>query len=416
LLSETARPRRSWLRSLVRWAGIALACLLLLGVGGLGGVYVDQAYPDATPTIGLRASRGKLDTAHLEEALRVLQAHYYEPKLDYKKLSEGAVRGMVAGLGDPFTDYLDPAQYKRLHDSLAGTPFTGIGIYLEFRSDYPVITGVIPGTPAEKAGIRPDDVILKIDGKDARGLTSDQASAEIRGPEGSTVTLTIQRGDRQQEIKVTRGKISIPFVRSAMLENHVFYVRIYSFGDTAGNEFDAQLKPALAEAKGVVLDLRDDPGGRVDAAESVISRFVSSGEAYELRDRSGQVERHDVSGDHYAAGVPLVVLVNHNSASASEIVSGSLQAHKRAPLIGTKTFGKGSVQLDYPLTDGSDLHITIKRWFLPNGQSVERKGLIPDIEVPLTSRDDMFDVAQPSRGHPRDAQLNRSLEVLAARG
>jgi carboxyl-terminal processing protease len=177
-------------------------------------------------------------------------------------------------------------------------------------------------------------------------------------------------------------------------------------------DFDSQLKAGLASASGVVLDLRDNGGGFVDDAVQVISRFVSSGEAIEVHDRDGSVDHRDVSGDHYANAKPLVVLVNDNTASASEMVAGSLQAHGRAKLVGAKTFGKGSIQLDYPLTNGGDLHITIQHWFLPNGHSVDKTGLTPDVSVALSGSDAMFDVSVPSRGHVSDSQLNRALGLL----
>jgi carboxyl-terminal processing protease len=164
----------------------------------------------------------------------------------------------------------------------------------------------------------------------------------------------------------------------------------------------------------VVLDLREDPGGFISEADHVISQFVASGETFELRDRSGHVERHDVSGEHLATSVPLVVLVNANSASSAEIVAGSLQVHHRAKLVGTVTFGKGSVQQDFPLSDGADIHLTVKRWYLPNGQTIDHKGLTPDVTVPLASATLEFDVLQPSLGYAKDAQLNSALNVLAA--
>jgi carboxyl-terminal processing protease len=401
------------MRAALDWARRLVAFLAILALGAGVGVYVDQAYPEYVPALGIR-SNGELDSPRQQEALRVLKAHYYDRNLDYKKLSRGSVKGMVDALDDPYSTYFDPDQYKRFTQHLAGDPFIGIGVYIEFVSDYPHITGVIPGAPADKAGVRPDDIVLKIDGKDTRGMKADEGSALIRGPEGTTVTLTIRRGDSVMEIGIKRARIQTPMVRSTTLEGQVLYLRIYSFGDTAVAEFDAALKAGLPGARSVILDLRDDGGGRVDAAEAVISRFVASGEAYEVRDRDGHVERHDVSGDHSAAGLPVEVLVNSNTASASEMVAGSLQAHKRAQLVGVKTFGKGSVQLDYPLSDGSDLHITIRRWFLPDGRSVDKKGLVPDIEVQLPNRDDMFDVARPGRGHDADRQLNRALQTLGA--
>lgn len=401
------------MRAALHWGGRLIAFLVILALGAAGGVYADQAYPESVPALGIH-STGQLDGARQQEALRVLKAHYYDRDLDYNKLSRGSVKGMVDALDDPYSTYFDPDQYRRFTQHLAGDPFIGIGVYIEFVSDYPHITGVIPGAPADKAGIKADDIVMKIDGKDTRGMKADEGSALIRGPEGTTVTLTIRRSDNVIDISIKRARIQTPMVRSTTLEGQILYLRIYSFGDTAVAEFDAALKAGLPGARGVIVDLRDDGGGRVDAAEAVISRFVASGEAYEVRDREGHVERHDVTGDHPAAGLPVEVLVNANTASASEMVAGSLQAHKRAQLVGVKTFGKGSVQLDYPLSDGSDLHITIKRWFLPDGRSVDKKGLTPDIEVTLTNRDDIFDVARAGHGHEADKQLNRALQALEA--
>jgi carboxyl-terminal processing protease len=192
----------------------------------------------------------------------------------------------------------------------------------------------------------------------------------------------------------------------------ILYIRIYQFGATTPTEFSAALSSGLRGAKGVVLDLRGDPGGYISSADAVISQFVSSGETFELRDRDGNVERHEVTGPPLAPTVPLVVLVDGNSASASEITSGSLQVHNRAKLIGVTTFGKGSVQLDFPLRDGADLHLTIKKWYLPNGVTIDHKGLTPDIVVTLPSPDDMFDVATPSLGYAKDTQLNAALKAL----
>jgi carboxyl-terminal processing protease len=259
-------------------------------------------------------------------------------------------------------------------------------------------------------------VIVKVDGKDTMGLTADQTANLIRGPSGSHVTITVQRGTAAStlDVDVQRLDFTSPSVVSLMVDTDVLYVRIYQFGTNTQTELDSQLSKALPGARGVILDLRDNPGGLVDAATRAISEFVSSGEAFEQRDRNGQVERQNVTGTHPAPTIPLIALVNANSASASEITAGSLQARGRAMLVGTKTFGKGSVQLDYPLLDGSDLHITIKHWFLPNGQSVDKVGLTPDYAVSLPNRADMFDVVEPARGHAGDTQLNRALELMPA--
>jgi len=198
-----------------------------------------------------------------------------------------------------------------------------------------------------------------------------------------------------------------------VIADHILYVRLYQFTTTTTDEFHSALTSGLPGANGMVLDLREDPGGFIDQADHVISEFVSSGETFELHDRFGTVDKHTVSGEHLAASIPLVVLVDANSASAAEIVAGSLQVHHRAKLVGTVTFGKGSVQQDFPLNDGADIHLTVKRWYLPNGVTIDHKGLTPDVTIPLASTNDQFDVQQPANGYAKDAQLNSALSVLA---
>src|SRR6266852_3587530 len=294
-------------------------------------------------------STGKVDTTELQQAIRVIEADYVDGNVDSKKLSHGTVQGLIASLNDPFSTYYDPDQYKRLQQVYTGH-YTGIGIYLSFSGAYP---------------------------------------------------------------QITRAEIQVPSVRSTVIADHILYVRIYQFSTTTTDEFHSALNSGLAGAKGMVLDLREDPGGFITEADHVISQFVVSGETFELRDRNGNVERHNVSGEHLATAVPLVVLADANSASAAEIVAGSLQVHHRAKLVGTVTFGKGSVQQDFPLSDGADIHLTVKRWYLPNGQTIDKKGLTPDVTVPLANVGDEFDVLQPALGYAKDTQLNAALTLLA---
>ncbi len=354
-----------------------------------------------------------VDTTELQQAIRLIQADYVDSNVDSTKLSHGTVQGLIASLGDPYSTYYDPEQYKHLQDVYTGR-YSGIGIYLSFSVAYPLITGTVPGSPAAAAGLLAGDQIVKVGDKDMKGVTADQASTLIQGPNGSKVTLTITRGTQTFSVTVTRAEIQVPSVRSAVIADHVLYVRIYVFSTMTTTEFHAALTSGLAGAKGIVLDLRGDPGGFITEADHVISEFVSSGETFELRDRSGNVERHDVGGEHLATSVPLVVLVDANSASASEIVAGSLQVHHRAKLVGTVTFGKGSVQQDFPLSNGADVHLTVKRWYLPNGQTIDHKGLQPDVTVTLPIQTDEFDVLQPALGYAKDAQLKAALAALSA--
>jgi carboxyl-terminal processing protease len=386
------------------------AIVLILVVGFVAGLYVDQAYPEYVPYVGHR-SVSRVDLTQVQEAARLIQADYVDSNIDAKKMSHSTVQGLVSSLGDPYTIYFDPEQYKRLQQSYQGK-YTGIGIYLSFSTGYPAITGTVPGSPAALAGLKSGDQIVKVGDKDIKGVTADQATALIQGPEGTKVTLTILRGSETLTFTIARAQIQVPTVRSATVGNHVLYVRIYQFASNTSTEFSSALKNGLPGSTAMVLDLRGDPGGFISAADDVITQFVTSGETFETHGRGAVVNRHQVGSQHGAPNVPLVVLVDANSASAAEIVAGSLQVHQRAKLVGTTTFGKGSVQEDFVLSDGSDLHLTVERWFLPNGQTIDHKGLTPDVTVTLASPTDVFDVAQPSQGYPKDTQLNVALGLL----
>lgn len=387
------------------------AVALILVFGFVAGVYADQAFPEYIPYVG-HSSVSKVDLSAVQQAARLIQADYVDSSVNASKLSQGSVQGMVNGLGDPFSLYFDPEQYKRLQQSYQGR-YTGIGIYLSFNTaSYPTITGTVPGSPAAEVGLTAGDQIIKVGDRDIKGITADQATALIQGTEGSRVTLTISRGGETKTLTITRAQIQVPTVRSSTVGNRVLYVRIYQFGAETSTEFSKALTSGLPGATGMVLDLRGDPGGFISAADDVITHFVTGGETFETRGRNG-TDRHQVGSKHDAPNIPLVVLVDANSASAAEIVAGSLQVHHRARLVGTKTFGKGSVQQDFVLGDGSDLHLTVERWYLPNGVTIDHKGLIPDVAVGLANPTDAYDVAQPSRGYLNDTQLNAALTLLA---
>src|SRR5213080_3064050 len=297
------------------------AIALVLVIGFLAGVWVDQAYPEYVPYIGHR-SASRIDLTELQQAARLIQADYVDSRVDTKKLSYGSVQGLVSSLGDPYSIYFDPEQYKKLLQSYQGR-YTGIGVYLSFSTGYPVITGTVPGSPAAAAGLKTGDQIIKVADKDVKGITADAATALIQGAEGTKVTLAVLRGSDNLTFTITRAQIQVPTVRSAMVGNRVLYVRIYQFGSQTSGEFAAALKSGISGANGMILDLRSDPGGFISAADDVISQFVTSGETFETHGRNG-VDRHQVGTQHAAPTVPLVVLVDANSASAAEIVAGSL--------------------------------------------------------------------------------------------
>ena len=388
------------------------AVLLILVAGFFAGLYADQAYPEYMPYIGQR-SVGNIDLTEAQQAARIIEANYVDSNFNAAKLSNGSVQGMVSALGDQFTAYFDPTQFKRLQESYQGK-YSGIGIYLSFGTGYPLITATVAGSPAATAGVQKGDQITKVGDKDVKGFTADQATALIQGPDGTKVTLTVLRGDQTLTFTIARAEIQVPTVRSALIADHVLYVRIYQFGSKTSTEFASALSTGLPGTTGIVLDLRGNPGGFTSAADDVITQFVASGETFETHGRGGVVDKHQVGSHHAAPTEPLVVLVDANSASASEIVAGSLQVHQRAKLVGTVTFGKGSVQEDFELSDGSDIHLTVERWFLPNGQTIDHKGLQPDVAVKLASATDQFDVTQLSQGYANDSQLNAALALLTA--
>lgn len=389
-------------------AGVTLVIGLLLGGGA--GIYVDQSYPEAIPPLGAWG-QSRQHQAQVDEALRILEAHYYNPHLDYSKLQNSTLAGMVAGLGDQFSAYYSPSQFRAEQSGFAGT-YSGIGVYLDFSGDTPLITGLVPDSPATGAGLMPGDTIQAVDGKPVKGVGIDQVGAMIQGQAGTNVTLTIGRGGQMRDFTMTRARLTTPMVASTTLPGPVLYVRIYRFGDDTQAEFDRQLSSGLHGAAAIVLDLRGNPGGYVDAAQAVGSRFVPSGELFEMHNRDGSVARLDSQGDHPADHVPVVVLVDGDTASAAEIVAGALRVDRRAPLVGVKTFGKGSVQQDFQLSGGGDLHLTVAHWFLPDGSSVDHKGLTPDVDAERPASAPMFDVRNSSSDYRKDPQLMAGLGAL----
>src|SRR5438270_1833848 len=240
------------------------AYLLVLLVGFAGGIYAEQAYPDWLPYVA-HHQVGRVDTTELQQAIQLIEADYVDGNVDRAKLSHGTVSGLIASLGDPYSTYYNPDQYKKLQDQYQGR-YSGIGIFVSFGSAYPAITGTVPGSPAAKAGLVAGDQIIKVDGKDVKGLTADQATALIQGANGTKVTLTVTRGTSTFDVTLVRAEIVVPSVRSTVIAGDILYLRIYTFGGSTAADFRAQLKSGLTGARGIVLDLRGNACGLVDAA------------------------------------------------------------------------------------------------------------------------------------------------------
>ena len=324
------------------------------------------------------------------EAWTLVHEQYVDQPVDDTKLMQGAIAGMMDSLGDKHTSYLDPQSMKQLNTQLSGE-YEGIGAYVDTGGDYLTITSPIPGSPAEAAGLRPGDMIIKIDGVDMTGIDPELARQKVLGPAGSTVNLTVTReGEKNPlEFKVTRDKIVIKSATGKMLDNGIAYIQIATFGDKTTEELKAALKDVMAQnPKGLILDLRFNGGGYLQTAVEVTSQFLKDGVVLYEKYGDGTKNTYNVESGGLATDIPMVVLINEGSASASEITAGALQDYKRATLVGVTSYGKGSVLLPTPLSDNQGMvRVTIAKWFTPNDRTIDGKGLTPDVVVPMTDQD-----------------------------
>ncbi len=339
------------------------------------------------------------------EAWEVIHKDYAEQPVDDLKMMRGAIRGMLQSLGDPHTSYMTPEEEQIAMTHLDGE-FEGIGATVETTGSYTRIVSPIPGSPAEKAGIRPGDLIVKINGEDIADQDLTTVVSKVRGPEGSTVVLSIQRGDAGDllEFSIVRAKITIDSVESRMLDGNIGYVKINSFGDTTGGDLRDQLRALLDQnPKSLVLDLRGNPGGYLHTAIDVVSQFVGEGVVMRERFGDGTEKTYEAESGGLATTIPLVVLIDKGSASASEIVAGAVQDRQRGTLVGETSYGKGSVQSPRPLHNDGALRVTIARWLTPNGNWIHKTGIAPDVEVARTEED---------RQANRDPQLDKAIEIL----
>jgi carboxyl-terminal processing protease len=291
---------------------------------------------------------------------------------------------------------------------LAGE-YEGIGAYVDTKGDYLTIVSPIAGSPAEAAGLRPNDQIVAINGEDMTGSTPEEARQKVLGPEGTQVVLTVARQGQEEplEFTITRAKINIPSVTGEMLENNIAYVDINSFGDKTTSELKDTLDELLAnDPKGIVIDLRFNPGGYLNTAIEVSSQFIEDGVVVIEKYGDGTRDTYKALGNGKATDIPLVVLINEGSASASEILAGALQDYGRAKLVGVQSYGKGSVQTWAPLSnDQGAARVTIAKWLTPKERAIDHIGLTPDVYVELTQAD--FDAG-------RDPQLDAAIQTLSA--
>ncbi len=314
--------------------------------------------------------------------LHYVENEYVEP-VEEQRLLRGAIRGMLSSL-DPHTVYLSPEIYKELKADTSGI-FGGVGLEITVRDGWVTVVAAVEGTPASQAGIQSGDRILKINGKSTKEMDLGDAVREMRGKQGSKVVLTIGRHHVKQPFDVSLGRriIKVPSVRTELLENKYLFVKISSFQERTADDLKNILKKYDKEVRagGLLMDLRNDPGGLLDQAVKVCDLFLKSGVIVTTESRRKEIDRKEAVADGNEGDYPVIILVNGGSASAAEIVAGALQDHKRAVLLGTQTFGKGSVQSVVELEDGSALKLTIAKYFTPSGRSIQALGIRPDMVV-----------------------------------
>ena len=341
------------------------------------------------------------------ESWNLVHDQYVDQPVDDTEMMRGAIRGMLASLDDPHTSYMDPEEFEQTNAPLDGE-YEGIGAWVDITGEYLAIISPMPDSPAEKAGLQPDDLVIAVNGKDMTGVDGDLVLRDILGPAGTDVTLTIQRKNEPHpfDVTITRAKIVMPSAQGEMLEENVAYVQINTFGRKTTKELRDTLDELMAQDPvGLIIDLRYNGGGYLDTSVDVVSQFIEGNQVVlyeELGDGSRTTYRSKNGG--LATDIPLVLLVNEGSASASEIFAGAIQDYGRGTLVGTTTFGKGSVQNWVPLNNNQGaVRVTIARWLTPNERQIHNIGIEPDVVVEITEEDIEAE---------RDPQLEKAIELL----
>lgn len=422
--------------SKIRFFVVSAAFLLL--AGGIGYRLGEQGVSvkfsaNKRPVVNTAASsQTPVDFGLFWDVWTKVTRYYVDPAMiDTQQMVYGAISGMVAAVGDPYTSFFPPKENKEFKEDLGGA-FEGIGAQLGMKDSRVIIVSPLKGMPAEEAGLKPDDIILKVDGKDTVGWTIEDAVNAIRGPKGTKVVLTIVSPlstEGPKDIAIVRNTITVPSVvswikpvgqiteiseatesasvRSKNANAYVAYISLSRFGDNTNADWNKAVDEivrasARTNIHGLVLDLRNNPGGYLDGAVYIGSEFISKGTVVSQVNSDGTRQDYPVVRPGRLTEMPVVVLVNKGSASASEIVSGALRDSKRAKLVGETTFGKGTVQTPYELSGGASVHITTGKWLLPKGESISHKGLTPDIEIALDA----------TRADTADTQLSKAIDVL----
>jgi carboxyl-terminal processing protease len=414
---QPAKPKKSFIKYFSNTVILLCGTIIVFTLGFKSGSAFSSLSGNPNSKYSIQnlneGNKNKLDFSLFWQTWNAIEENYIDRgKIKPQELYYGAIKGMVASLGDSYTYFLTPEEFQESKDELHGT-FEGIGAELGLKQGQIVIVSPLKDSPAEKAGLLASDIILKVDGKKTDNWTLHEAVNKIRGPHGKKVTLTVFRQSIQDEktISVVRDKISIKFVELTY-ENDVAIVELSRFGDDTVELWNKSVdeiasKWKQGKVKGMVLDLRGNPGGFLDGAVYISSEFLHEGDVVvkqEYSDKKQDIYRADREGK--LVGIPLTILINGGSASASEIVAGALRDNKKATLVGEKSFGKGTVQQVFDLSNNAGVHITISRWILPKGDWIHENGIKPNIEV--KNEDDL----ENTLTRDKDKQLDKAIEVL----
>lgn len=389
--------------------------ILAVVIFGIGFYFGKTQRVEPTPSDTLIINRelgqpGTIDFSLFWQILKKIEEEYVDSKkIDYQKILYGAISGMANSLGDPYTVFMEPEKTESFVESVeSGGSFGGVGMELGIKGGTLTVVAPLEGTPAERAGIQAGDKILKIDDKLTDDLLLEEAVNSIRGEKGTKVILTISRKEFKEpkEFSLTRETIRIPIAKWELKNNNIAYIKIYHFTGNLPTKFREITSEIIkARANKIILDLRNNPGGYLEAAVDVTSWFVPQGEVVAIEDfgKEETQKKYRSRGYKGIQDVEMVVLINKGSASAAEIVAGALKDTRQIKLIGEKSFGKGSIQSLEKFKDGSSLKITVAKWLTPSGISISDEGLTPDIEMELTDED---------YNNDKDPQLDKAIELL----
>ena len=396
------------LHGCLRLTIVALLVVLVTSVAFLAGFAARASFAPEPTTAAVEPAHSEEEEAFrvFWEAWHILERDFYGGLPDAQEMTYSAIRGVIDDLDDKYTAFLDPEMAAVVREDMSGS-FEGIGAVVNMNDDGQLeIIRAFGDKPAARAGLKPGDIVLAVGDVAIEEMSVFEAVALIRGPAGSVARLMIKRQGVEEPfvVEVVRQKIEMPVVESKMLDDGIAYLKLAEFNAQAASKLKADLQSLLAEEpRGLILDLRDNPGGFLNVSVEIGSQFVGEGSILVEKLKDGQHRDYPAQSGGLATDIPLVVLVNGGTASASEIVAGAIQDAGRGILIGEQTLGKGSVQLSHYLSDGSELRVTIARWFTPNGRAIHEEGLTPDIQVDMTEED-------IEAG--RDPQLQRAIEYL----